>query len=153
MEITVALEQLSGRLSSREPFLLGENDEVLMKLDTDYLLNDALVNFENGGETAKVRITKNPFVIPKKVVRAGVLNAEVCLCAHGRIVKTYRVEPIVFYSEPPTLVGHPEFDELKAENAKMKEEIIDLKKTLEAQANKLQDLKDAVFAIQVALEQ
>ena len=79
MEITVALEQLSGRLSSREPFLLGENDEVLMKLDTDYLLNDALVNFENGGETAQVRITKNPFVIPIKVVRAGVLNAEVCV--------------------------------------------------------------------------
>lgn len=51
------------------------------------------------------------------------------------------------------MVGHPEFDDLKAENAKMKEEIIDLKKTLEAQANKLQDLKDAVFAIQVALEQ
>ncbi len=153
MDIEVKLDRLNGRLSTREPFLLSENEEATMKLDTDYLLNDAVVNFENGGVTEQVRIKKNPFVIPSKVVKAGVLNAEVNLCAHGRVVKTFRVEPIVFYSAPPTLIGHPEFDDLKAENALLKAELKELKETIRVQENKIQELKTDVYNIQIALEQ
>lgn len=153
MEIQVKLDRLNGRLSNREPFLLAENETATMKLDTDYLLNDALVNFKNGNDTAQVRVTKNPFEIPSNVVKAGTLEAEVNLCAHGRVVKTFRVEPIVFYSEPPTLIGHPEFDDLKAENAILSSEIVELKKSVELLENKIQELKKSVFDIQVALEQ
>jgi len=128
VDITVTLDKTSGRLSQREPFLLGENEELKMQLKSDFTLDNVLVNFKNGDAIKQYRLEENPFTVPKEVVKHGVLDCEVNLVACGRIVKTYVVEPIVLYCLGATLVGHPEFDLLKA--------------TLASQATEIEELRD-----------
>ena len=144
VNVTVTLDKTSGRLSHREPFLLGENEDLMLQLKSNFTLDNVLVNFKNGDTTMQYRVGCNPFVVPKQVVKHGVLDCEVNLVAGGRVVKTYVVEPIVLYSVGATFVGHPEFDLLKVTLANQATEIKELKDKL----NKLTELESRVAELE-----
>lgn len=127
VDITITLDKTHGRLSTREPLLLGENEDLRINLVSDLQLSNALINFKNGDTVKQYRVAENPFIVPKEVVKHGKLDCEVNFCASGRVVKTYIVEPIVLYNIDATLIGHPEFDLLKLMLANQANEIAELK--------------------------
>lgn len=138
VDITITLDKTHGRLSTREPFLLGENEDLRITLISNLALSNVLINFKNGDTVKQYRLEQNPFIVPKEVVKHGRLDCEVNFVAGGRVVKTYVVEPIVLYSVETSLIGHPEFDLLlqrigsqSAELAALKEQlskVIDIEK-------------------------
>lgn len=127
VDITITLDKTHGRLSTREPLLLGENEDLRMNLVSTLALSNVLINFKNGDTVKQYRVAENPFIVPKEVVRQGVLDCEVNFVAGGRVVKTYIVESIVLYNIDATLIGHPEFDLLKLMLANQANEIAELK--------------------------
>lgn len=144
VNVTVTLDKTSGRLSHREPFLLGENEDLMLQLKSNFTLDNVLVNFKNGDTIKQYRLESNPFIVPKEVVKHGVLDCEVNLVAGGRVVKTYIVEPIVLYSVGATFVGHPEFDLLKLTLANQATEIKELRDKL----NKVTDIEKRVAELE-----
>lgn len=144
VNVTVTLDKTSGRLSQREPFLLGENEELKMQLKSNFTLDNVLVNFKNGNTIKQYRLESNPFIVPKEVVKHGVLDCEVNLVAGGRVVKTYVVEPIVLTYIGATFVGHPEFDLLKLTLANQANEIKELRDKL----NKVTDIEKRVAELE-----
>ncbi|MGN0743908.1 MAG: hypothetical protein ACI4MZ_01350 [Christensenellales bacterium] len=144
MEIQITLDKHSGRLSKREPFLLAENEDVLISVKSNISLKNVIINFKNGDDMAQTKLEDCRCVVPKKVVKPGVLDCEVNLCARGNIVKTYIVEPIVLYSVPPNFEGHPEFDLLKIKVAKfiaLVNELLELKDQVSALENRVAELE------------
>lgn len=138
VDVTITLEKTHGRLSTREPFLLGENEDLRINLVSNLALSDVLINFKNGDTVKQYRVAENPFIVPKEVVKHGRLDCEVNLVACGRVVKTYVVEPIVLYSVKTSLIGHPEFDLLLQH--------------IEAQAAEIQTLKEQLNATKALAE-
>lgn len=130
VDVTVTLDKHNGRLSTREPFLLGENEDLRITLISNLALSNVLINFKNGDTVKQYRVSENPFIVPKEVVKHGRLDCEVNLVACGRIVKTYVVEPIVLYSVETSLIGHPEFDLLLQRIGSQSAEIVALKEQL-----------------------
>lgn len=130
VDVTVTLDKHNGRLSTREPFLLGENEDLRITLISNLALSNVLINFKNGDTVKQYRVAENPFIVPKEVVKHGRLDCEVNLVAGGRIVKTYVVEPIVLYSVETSLIGHPEFDLLLQRIASQNTDIAALKEQL-----------------------
>lgn len=130
VDITITLDKTHGRLSTREPFLLGENEDLRITLISNLALSNVLINFKNGDTVKQYRVSENPFIVPKEVVKHGRLDCEVNLVACGRIVKTYVVEPIVLYSVETSLIGHPEFDLLLQRIASQNTDIAALKEQL-----------------------
>lgn len=130
VDITITLDKTHGRLSTREPFLLGENEDLRITLISNLALSNVLINFKNGDTVKQYRVSENPFIVPKEVVKHGRLDCEVNLVACGRIVKTYVVEPIVLYSVETSLIGHPEFDLLLQRIGSQSAEIVALKDKL-----------------------
>lgn len=130
VDITITLDKHNGRLSTREPFLLGENEDLRITLISNLALSNVLINFKNGDTVKQYRVSENPFIVPKEVVKHGRLDCEVNLVACGRIVKTYVVEPIVLYSVETSLIGHPEFDLLLQRIGSQSAEIAALKEQL-----------------------
>lgn len=130
VDITITLDKTHGRLSTREPFLLGENEDLRITLISNLALSNVVINFKNGDTVKQYRLEQNPFIVPKEVVKHGRLDCEVNLVACGRIVKTYVVEPIVLYSVETSLIGHPEFDLLLQRIGSQSAEIAALKEQL-----------------------
>lgn len=130
VDITITLDKHNGRLSTREPFLLGENEDLRITLISNLALSNVLINFKNGDTVKQYRLEQNPFIVPKEVVKHGRLDCEVNFVAGGRVVKTYVVEPIVLYSVETSLIGHPEFDLLLQRIGSQSAEIAALKEQL-----------------------
>lgn len=130
VDTTITLDKTHGRLSTREPLLLGENEDLRITLVSNLALSNVLINFKNGDTVKQYRVAENPFIVPKEVVQQGVLDCEVNFVAGGRVVKTYIVEPIVLYNIDAMLIGHPEFDLLKLMLANQANEIAELKNKL-----------------------
>lgn len=130
VDITITLDKTHGRLSTREPLLLGENEDLRITLISNLALSNVLINFKNGDTVKQYRVSENPFIVPKEVVKHGVLDCEVNFVAGGRVVKTYVVEPIVLYSVETSLIGHPEFDLLLQRIESQSTEIAALKDKL-----------------------
>lgn len=152
VDVTVTLDKHNGRLSTREPFLLGENEDLRITLVSTLTLSNVLINFKNGDTVKQYRVSENPFIVPKEVVKHGRLNCEVNLVACGRVVKTYVVEPIVLYSVKTSLIGHPEFDLLLQRIESQSTEIAALKAQLNATKEVADRTAQEVADLQRALE-
>lgn len=152
VDVTVTLDKHNGRLSTREPFLLGENEDLRITLISNLALSNVLINFKNGDTVKQYRVSENPFIVPKEVVKHGRLDCEVNLVACGRIVKTYVVEPIVLYSVETSLIGHPEFDLLLQRIYSQSTEIAALKEQLNATKEVAENTSQEVADLQRALE-
>lgn len=152
VDVTVTLDKHNGRLSTREPFLLGENEDLRITLISNLALSNVLINFKNGDTVKQYRLEQNPFIVPKEVVKHGRLDCEVNLVACGRIVKTYVVEPIVLYSIKTSLIGHPEFDLLLQRVESQNTEIAALKAQLNATKEVADRTAQEVTDLQRALE-
>lgn len=151
IDITITLDKTHGRLSTREPFLLGENEGLRITLVSDLVLSNVLINFKNGNAVKQYRVSENQFIVPKEVVKHGRLDCEINFYACGRIVKTFIVEPIVLYSAEASFVGHPEFDLLiqhitaqDAEIKALKEQLGEAKELIERSAQEVADLQRAL---------
>lgn len=151
VDVTVTLDKYNGRLSTREPFLLGENEDLRITLISNFALSNVLITFKNGGIIKQYRLEKNPLIVPKEVVKHGRLDCEVNLVACGRVVKTYIVEPIVLYSVESSLIGHPELDLLlqriesqSTEIAALKAQLNSTKALAERTAQEVADLQRAL---------
>lgn len=151
VDITITLDKTHGRLSTREPLLLGENEDLRITLVSTLALSNVLINFKNGDTVKQYRVAENPFIVPKEVVQQGVLDCEVNFVAGGRVVKTYIVEPIVLYNIDATLIGHPEFDlllqHIEAQDAKiqtLKEQLNATKALADRTAQEVADLQRAL---------
>lgn len=151
VDITITLDKTHGRLSTREPFLLGENEDLRITLVSTLALSNVLINFKNSDTVKQYRVAENPFIVPKEVVKHGRLDCEVNLVACGRVVKTYVVEPIVLYSVKTSLIGHPEFDLLlqhigaqDAEIQTLKAQLNETKALAERAAQEVADLQRAL---------
>ena len=152
VDITITLDKTHGRLSTREPFLLGENEDLRITLISNLALSNVLINFKNGDTVKQYRLEQNPFIVPKEVVKHGRLDCEVNLVACGRVVKTYVVEPIVLYSVKTSLIGHPEFDLLLQHIEAQDAEIQTLKEQLNATKALADRTAQEVADLQRALE-
>lgn len=152
VDVTITLDKHNGRLSTREPFLLGENEDLRITLISNLALSNVLINFKNGDTVKQYRLEQNPFIVPKEVVKHGRLDCEVNLVACGRIVKTYVVEPIVLYSVKTSLIGHPEFDLLLQRVESQSTEIAALKAQLNATKEVADRTAQEVADLQRALE-
>ena len=152
VDVTITLDKTHGRLSTREPFLLGENEDLRMNLVSTLALSNVLINFKNGDTVKQYRVAENPFIVPKEVVKHGRLDCEVNLVACGRVVKTYVVEPIVLYSVKTSLIGHPEFDLLLQHIEAQDAEIQTLKEQLNATKALADRTAQEVADLQRALE-
>lgn len=152
VDVTITLDKTHGRLSKREPFLLGENEDLRINLVSTLALSNVLINFKNGDTVKQYRVAENPFIVPKEVVKYGRLDCDVNLCACGRIVKTFIVEPIVLYSKEASLVGHPEFDLLLQHIEAQDAEIQTLKEQLNATKELASNTAQEVADLQRALE-
>ena len=146
VDVTITLDKTHGRLSTREPFLLGENEDLRINLVSTLALSNVLINFK------QYRVAENPFIVPKEVVKHGRLDCEVNLVACGRVVKTFVVEPIVLYSKEASLVGHPEFDLLLQHIEAQDAEIQTLKEQLNATKALADRTAQEVADLQRALE-
>lgn len=152
VDVTITLDKHNGRLSTREPFLLGENEDLKITLVSTLALSNVLINFKNGDTVKQYRVAENPFIVPKEVVKHGRLDCEVNLVACGRVVKTYVVEPIVLYSVKTSLIGHPEFDLLLQHIEAQDAEIQTLKEQLNATKAIADRTSQEVADLQRALE-
>lgn len=152
VDVTITLDKTHGRLSTREPFLLGENEDLRINLVSTLALSNVLINFKNGDTVKQYRVAENPFIVPKEVVKYGRLDCEVNLVACGRVVKTYVVEPIVLYSVKTSLIGHPEFDLLLQHIEAQDAEIQTLKEQLNATKALADRTAQEVADLQRALE-
>lgn len=152
VDITITLDKTHGRLSTREPFLLGENEDLRITLISNLALSNVLINFKNGDTVKQYHVAENPFIVPKDVVKHGRLDCEVNLVACGRIVKTYVVEPIVLYSVETSLIGHPEFDLLLQRIYSQSTEIAALKEQLNTTQEVAETTSQEVADLQRALE-
>lgn len=152
VDITITLDKTHGRLSTREPLLLGENEDLRITLVSNLALSNVLINFKNGDTVKQYRVAENPFIVPKEVVKYGRLDCEVNLVACGRVVKTYVVEPIVLYSVKTSLIGHPEFDLLLQHIEAQDAEIQTLKEQLNATKALADRTAQEVADLQRALE-
>ena len=151
VDVTITLDKTHGRLSTREPFLLGENEDLRINLVSNLALSNVLINFKNGDTVKQYRVAENPFIVPKEVVKHGRIDCEVNLVACGRVVKTYVVEPIVLYSVKTSLIGHPEFDlllqHIEAQDAEiqtLKEQLNATKALADRTAHEVADLQRAL---------
>ena len=151
VDLTITLDTTHGRLSTREPFLFGDHEDLRINLVSNLALSNVLITFKNGDTVKQYRVAENPFIVPKEVVKHGRLDCEVNLVACGRVVKTYVVEPIVLYSVKTSLIGHPEFDlllqHIEAQDAEiqtLKEQLNATKALAERAAQEVADLQRAL---------
>lgn len=112
MELIINLIASHGRLSSREPFLLADNEQLKIKLATDYAAV-MLVSMRNGGASAKVT-TNGEFEVPPEVLKGGSLEMVVTVYANGVIAKQWNVEPITIIEHNEGFESFPLIDSLTA---------------------------------------
>lgn len=126
IKIDVELQRSNGRLLKREPVFISD-DSFVINLNTDYHLSDIIVEFENNGK----RITKHysnivDILIPKEIIKAGVLNIVVTLLTMGVAIKTWNIEPIVLKESNSGFQCYAELEELKQAIDKKEQDISEL---------------------------
>jgi len=84
-----------ARLSEKEPFLLGVNDNLSFEFVTDkYDLRNLIVTFKNGEVSESVRIEKKTD-LPTKLLFAGKLEIGIELIVNGETCKKWETVPIL----------------------------------------------------------
>lgn len=150
---TITLSLSHGRLSDREPFVIADNDELVLNFKSTYKLDELILHMAHdsvGGGT--YNCTGAAFTVPRYYLKAGVLDVMVTLVRGGQAVKTWTVEPIILKELDEGLTGHAELDEVLHSIRTLSTKITSLQaateKVLSAHANQIAALQDAVKKLQ-----
>jgi|AGTN01.1.fsa_nt_gi hypothetical protein len=113
MHLKINLQRSHGRLSSREPFIVTEDENLILDFVSDYKLDDLIITLKSpyGGPT-QYRARSPAFTVPRELYKAGELSVSVAVLARGEVVKEFTVEPILIREIPAGFEGMPEFEAL-----------------------------------------
>lgn len=115
MELNIKLIGSVGRLNKREPFILADNEKLVLNFNCATPLTDYYIELKNGDKSAKYRLSSvSTYEVPKELLQAGTLEVTVSLLYCGKIVVTYTVEPITIALIDNGYKGFAELDEVKA---------------------------------------
>lgn len=115
MELNIKLIGNIGRLNKREPFILADNEKLVLNFNCATPLTDYYIELRNGDKSAKYRLNAvTSYEVPKELLQAGTLEVTVSLLYCGKIVVTYTVEPITIALIDNGYKGFAELDEVKA---------------------------------------
>lgn len=115
MELNIKLIGNIGRLNKREPFILADNEKLVLNFSCATPLTDYYIELKNGDKSAKYRLNAvSTYEVPNELLQAGTLEVTVSLLYCGKIVVTYTVEPIIIALIDNGYKGFAELDEVKA---------------------------------------
>ena len=115
MELNVKLIGSVGRLNKREPFIIADNEKLVLNFSCATPLTDYYIELKNGDKSAKYRLNAvTSYEVPNELLQAGTLEVTVSLLYCGKIVVTYTVEPIIIALIDNGYKGFAELDEVKA---------------------------------------
>lgn len=115
MELNIKLIGNIGRLNKREPFIIADNEKLVLNFSCPTPLTDYYIELKNGDKSAKYRLNAvSTYEVPSELLQAGTLEVTVSLLYCGKIVVTYTVEPIVIALIDNGYKGFAELDEVKA---------------------------------------
>ena len=115
MELNIKLIGNIGRLNKREPFIIADNEKLVLNFSCATPLTDYYIELKNGDKSAKYRLNAvSTYEVPKELLQAGTLEVTVSLLYCGKIVVTYTVEPIIIALIDNGYKGFAELDEVKA---------------------------------------
>ena len=96
MELNIKLIGNIGRLNKREPFIIADNEKLVLNFSCATPLTDYYIELKNGDKSAKYRLNAvSTYEVPKELLRAGTLEVVVSLLYQGKVIVTYTVEPIL----------------------------------------------------------
>ena len=97
MELNIKLIGNIGRLNKREPFILADNEKLVINFSCATPLTDYYIELKNGDKQAKYRLNAvSTYEVPNELLQAGTLEVTVSLLYCGKIVVTYTVEPVSY---------------------------------------------------------
>ena len=111
-----------GFLENREPFIVADNEDLILSFDTTYCLDKAYIVLKNGTVTRKEKLN-NPYAVARELLFAGTLQIEVDLIVGDTRVKRFVLEPLVIKELDGNLVGLPELEEVKQRDEARGEEL------------------------------
>ena len=115
MELNIKLIGNIGRLNKREPFIIADNEKLVLNFSCATPLTDYYIELKNGDKSAKYRLSSvSSYEVPSELLQAGTLEVTVSLLYCGKIVVTYTVEPIIIALIDNGYKGFAELDEVKA---------------------------------------
>ena len=115
MELNIKLIGNIGRLNKREPFIIADNEKLVLNFSCATPLTDYYIELKNGDKSAKYRLNAvTSYEVPSELLQAGTLEVTVSLLYCGKIVVTYTVEPIIIALIDNGYKGFAELDEVKA---------------------------------------
>lgn len=95
MELNIKLIGNIGRLNKREPFILADNEKLVLNFNCATPLTDYYIELKNGDKQAKYRLNAvTSYEVPSELLQAGTLEVIVSLLYQGKVIVTYTVEPI-----------------------------------------------------------
>lgn len=110
MEFTIKLLGAKGRLSTREPFLLADNEALSAVLECE-LQGDYITTLVC--DKKRVALKGKAFEIPRDFLHAGSIEAQTSLYSRGVCVKSWTIEPIAIQEANEGFQGFPELDNLR----------------------------------------
>lgn len=117
MNITLKLIASHGRLSTREPFYVADNEQLVLQLDTEYDLSEFIVDMRNGITKTKLRQNSKTIQVPRELIKAGQLELVVSKYAGGKLAKKWNVEPITIIEEDEGFIAYALIDEIERQTA------------------------------------
>ena len=96
MKKTVKLSNLIyGVVDDTAPFILGVNDKLTLKVESDYDPTDLIVIAESAGGQHTQRLSSDEYEVPQKLLVAGKITFTFCLIQNGEVCKRWTVLPLV----------------------------------------------------------
>src|SRR5574344_275331 len=80
MELNIKLIGNIGRLNKREPFIIADNEKLVLNFSCATPLTDYYIELKNGDKSAKYRLSSvSSYEVPKELFHAGTLEVTVSL--------------------------------------------------------------------------
>ena len=96
MELNIKLIGNIGRLNKREPFIIADNEKLVLNFSCATPLTDYSIELKNADKSAKYRLSSvSSYEVPNELLQAGTLEVVVSLLYQGKVIVTYTVEPIL----------------------------------------------------------
>lgn len=111
MNITVKLVSGFGKLSTREPFLIAENDNLILSFETA-VEPDFILSVKNGKKRKELRAQKS-FEVPREFLFGGRLDIVVSQYVGGTLANSWTVEPITLVDTAAGFEAYATIDTLE----------------------------------------
>lgn len=114
MELNIKLIGSVGRLENREPFIVADNEKLMLRFMSDTRLDDVYLTLNNGVDSARYRLAYlTSYEVPKNFIKAGTLKITINALYASQIVQTFTVEPIIIKDLNGDYKGFTEVEEVK----------------------------------------